>query len=73
MDRRSFLVPGNVAAGGAGFTPAIARAEVGDTTLTTVSDGNLTLLGRFVFDPMPKDQLQPILAAYDLSPTQLTP
>ncbi|WP_147103984.1 MBL fold metallo-hydrolase [Tateyamaria sp. syn59] len=73
MDRRSFLAQSGAAAGCVGLSPLVARAELGAASLTTVSDGSLTLPGSFIFEPMPQDALQPILASYDLSPTQLTP
>jgi len=38
-----------------------------------VSDGSLTLPGGFIFDPMPKDALGPILEKYQLSQDVLTP
>ena len=58
-----------------GALPQWARAEMalGTATLTTISDGNLVLPGSFIFDPMPKAELAPILSEYDLSPEQLTP
>lgn len=58
-----------------GAMPRFAKAELalGAATLTTVSDGNLVLPGSFIFDPMPKDELAPILADYGLSQDRLTP
>ncbi|MEO0773621.1 MAG: MBL fold metallo-hydrolase [Pseudomonadota bacterium] len=46
---------------------------IGSATLTTVSDGYLTLPGSFLFDPMPQKELSPILTEYGLSRDQLTP
>ena len=58
-----------------GGFPQITKAEIslGSASLTTVSDGRLVLPGSFIFDPMPKDKLAPILAEFDLSAEQLTP
>ena len=55
--------------------PSLAKAELslGSTTLTTVSDGSLVLPGEFIFAPMPKDELAPILTKFDLSSDRLTP
>jgi len=52
---------------------AMADLALGSATLTTVSDGNLVLPGRFIFDTMPKDELAPILSEYDVSADQLSP
>lgn len=59
----------------AGLLPRLATAEInlGVATLTTVSDGSLMLPGEFIFDPMPKDELAPILTEFDLSSERLTP
>jgi len=58
-----------------GTLPKIAMAQlsIGSATLTTVSDGSLTLPGNFIFEPMPKDELAPILTEFDLSSERLTP
>lgn len=55
--------------------PRFVRADLnlGAGTLTTVSDGYLTLPGSFIFAPMPTDELAPILADYGISGDQLTP
>lgn len=55
--------------------PKFAHAElaVGQMKLDVVSDGSLTLPGGFIFDPMPKDELGPILQKYNQSPDVLTP
>ena len=55
--------------------PNLAKAEfaLGSATLTTVSDGTLILPGAFIFDPMPKSELAPILTEFDLSSERLTP
>ncbi len=74
MHRRSF-VAGSAALGFSSALPRISVAEMtlGDATLTTVSDGNLVLPGSFVFEPMPNDELAPILTEFGLSDDRLTP
>jgi len=52
---------------------AMAQLSLGSATLTTVSDGSLTLPGDFIFEPMPKDELAPILTEFNLSSERLTP
>lgn len=52
---------------------ATAQMTLGSATLTTLSDGYLTLPGSFVFDTMPEADLRAILAEFALSDTQLTP
>ena len=52
---------------------ALAEMALGSASLTTVTDGNLVLPGSFLFDPMPQDELGPILSAYGLSTERLTP
>lgn len=52
---------------------ATADLALGSAILTTVSDGNLVLPGRFIFDTMPKDELAPILSEYGVSADQLSP
>ncbi|MFC6638652.1 MBL fold metallo-hydrolase [Sulfitobacter sp. JBTF-M27] len=72
--RRRFLA-GSAALPFVGALPrfAVAEMSIGSTTLTTVSDGNLVLPGSFIFEPMPKDELAPILTEFDLSNERLTP
>ncbi len=53
--------------------PVRADMAIGSGTLTTVSDGALTLPGSFIFDTMPADNLAPLLKKYDLSSETLTP
>lgn len=74
LSRRAF-VQGAALTPLAGTLPGIARADIslGSATLTTVSDGSLTLPGNFIFEPMPKDELAPILTEFDLSAERLTP
>lgn len=54
-------------------TTATAEMTIGSGTLTTVSDGALTLPGSFIFETMPADELSPLLSQYDLSAETLTP
>lgn len=74
FSRRRFL-NGVVAVPLVASLPRVAVAELalGSTTLTTVSDGSLVLPGDFIFAPMPKDELAPILSEFALSPDRLTP
>jgi glyoxylase-like metal-dependent hydrolase (beta-lactamase superfamily II) len=78
MHRRSFMTR---ALGGALATPllgalpqrATAQIALGEATLTTVSDGSLTLPGSFILEGLPQDELAPLLQAYGLSAETLTP
>ena len=74
LSRRAVL-KGAAALPAAVSLPGVARADLslGTATLTTVSDGSLTLPGRFIFDPMPQEELGPILTEFGLSKDQLTP
>ena len=74
INRRTML--GGLAAvpmAGALGKPALAEISLGSATITTVSDGTLTLPGSFIFEPMPKDELAPILSEHGVSAEQLTP
>ncbi|WFE91766.1 MBL fold metallo-hydrolase [Roseibium porphyridii] len=53
----------------------LAKAElsIGNGVLTTVSDGHLTLPGSFVFEPMPWDELAPLLKEAGISEATLKP
>lgn len=74
LSRRSFLqTAAAVPFATALPRPATAEMAIGSATLTTVSDGYLTLPGSFLFDPMPQKELSPILTEYGLSRDQLTP
>ena len=77
ITRRDFMAgsAGVLAASGLGLMPRTAHAQIdlGDMRLDVVSDGSLTLPADFIFGPMPKDQLQPVLDAYGLSSDVLTP
>ncbi|MEW9918981.1 MBL fold metallo-hydrolase [Marimonas sp. MJW-29] len=74
ITRRRFLA-GTAALPLAGALPRLAIAEmsIGAATLTTVSDGTLVLPGSFIFEPMPKDALAPILTEFGLSADRLEP
>ncbi|WP_299773817.1 MBL fold metallo-hydrolase [uncultured Tateyamaria sp.] len=74
QSRRSFLQTA-AAVPLAGIVPRLARADtsLGSATLTTINDGSLMLPGSFIFDPMPKDELAPILTDYGISDERLTP
>jgi glyoxylase-like metal-dependent hydrolase (beta-lactamase superfamily II) len=52
---------------------AMAEISIGKGTLTTISDGHLTLPGGFVFDPMPREKLLPLLEKTGVSEKTLTP
>ncbi len=70
LDRRSFL--GGVAA--LPLLPARVTARaLGNATITTVSDGSLTLPGNFIFAPMPQDELPALIDRFGLDSETLTP
>ena len=50
-----------------------AQVSIGGGTLTTLSDGNLRLPANFIFEPMPKDELAPLMETYDLAEDWLEP
>lgn len=52
---------------------ATAQLSIGSATLTTVSDGSLILPGSFIFEPMPREELAPILTEFNLSSERLMP
>lgn len=52
---------------------SLAEMSLGDATVTTVSDGTLVLPGDFIFEPMPQDELMPILEAAGQSRDELRP
>lgn len=72
---RRMLLQSGIASACATAMPSLLSAELnmGSATLTTVSDGNLVLPGSFIFEPMPQDALQPILAEFGQSATELKP
>nr|WP_319547298.1 MBL fold metallo-hydrolase [Ruegeria conchae] len=47
--------------------------SLGSSTLSTVSDGSLILPPGFIFEPMPQDELNPILQEFGVGGKQLTP
>ncbi|WIY24719.1 MBL fold metallo-hydrolase [Parasedimentitalea psychrophila] len=77
LPRRKFLAGSAALTAGAALglqsSPAHAQVAFGDMTIDVVSDGFLTLPGSFIFDPMPQDELLPILKTYGQSAEVLTP
>lgn len=74
IPRRSFLAgTASMAVAGAFPERVLAEISIGSARLTTVSDGNLVLPGGFIFDPMPRDELTPILDQFGVSSERLTP
>ncbi len=77
VSRREFLAgsTGLTATTALGLSSSLAHAEIGlgAIKLDVVSDGSLTLPAGFIFDPMPQDELAPIIEKYNLSPDVLTP
>ena len=73
ISRRDVLAQGAALALTAGLTPARAQTQIGPYQLDVVSDGALTLPGGFIFEPMPQDQLMPLLAELGQSAEVLTP
>lgn len=74
MNRRDILSAA-LALPAATLAPHWGRADLqlGDATLTTVSDGTLTLPGGFIFDGLPQDALQVVLDTHGLSADRITP
>ncbi|WP_298863601.1 MBL fold metallo-hydrolase [uncultured Sulfitobacter sp.] len=77
LPRRNFMsgaaALGFGAAYGLQLRPAHAQLALGDIKLDVVSDGSLTLPGSFIFEPMPQDELLPILKRLGQSAEVLTP
>lgn len=74
VTRRAFVQRvASTAAMGLMTPPALATIPLGQATLTTVSDGTLSLPGSLIFNDMPRDELLPILSPYGLSTERLTP
>lgn len=77
LRRRQFLAGGAAltASGALGLQAGSAHAQVvlDDIKIDVVSDGALTLPGSFIFEPMPKEELLPILEKYGQSSEVLTP
>ncbi|MFN3207551.1 MAG: MBL fold metallo-hydrolase [Roseovarius sp.] len=74
ITRRQFVAAGAALPLAAGL-PRLSLAEMplGAATVTTVSDGHLVLPGDMLFDPMPQDELLPVLEAYGQSRDELRP
>ncbi len=74
INRRDFMMHGAAAAALAGLPGRVyAQMAVGEMTLDVVNDGHLVLPGSFIFEPMPKDKLMPILDRLGQPYDQLTP
>lgn len=75
MITRRFTLAGLGALGLTGLTPLLARASVqlGDVTVTSLSDGYLQLPGDFAFAHLPQGELLPLLAQYGVSRDQIEP
>lgn len=74
ISRRDFMLQAAASGVLAGMPGLIhAQMAVGDMMLDVVSDGYLTLPGSFIFEPMPKDQLMPILDRLGQPYDELTP
>ena len=77
ISRRKLLAGGAglAATHALGMMPIAAHAQIalGDIRLDVVSDGSLTLPGGFIFDPMPQEELLPILERLGQSAEVLTP
>lgn len=74
FNRRSFLM--SAAASSIGLSlarPTLADLYIGSGALTTVSDGSVLLPGSFIFEPMPQQELKPLLAEFSQSGERLTP
>jgi len=69
LSKRDFLLGLGAAAA---LGPRVHARQLGQATLSTVSDGSLVLPGSFVFEPMPQAELPDVLSAYDVSPDRLT-
>mgnify|MGYP000002161330 FL=1 len=77
LPRREFLAGSAALTAGAALGlhsgPSHAQFALGDFQIDVVSDGSLTLPGSFIFDPMPRDELLPILEKHNQSAEVLTP
>lgn len=74
MTRRTFVT--SAAAGTllpAVTTRAIAQLDLGNATITTISDGHLVLPREFLFGPSSPDAIEPILQDFGLTEPQLLP
>lgn len=70
---RRGLLAGMGAAAGLAATPGWASTMMGKTRIDILSDGHLMLPGDFIFGPMPKGELAPIIVRYGLTADTLTP
>ncbi|WP_146344537.1 MBL fold metallo-hydrolase [Phaeobacter marinintestinus] len=77
ITRRTILqgAGASLALAGLGARSAWASTELnfGNAKLQTLSDGHLSLPADFIFGPMPKDKLAPILETYKIPEGALTP
>lgn len=73
VTRRQMLAGLGATAGLAAAGPVWSTTALGDMRIETLSDGNLTLPGDFIFGPIPQDRLAPIIDKYGLSTETLTP
>lgn len=74
LTRRALIQKAGIAALASSF-PQFLRADLflGSAQLTTISDGYLSLPGSFLFAPMPQNELQGVLADFELSSEELKP
>lgn len=70
LSKRSFLLGLGASAV---LSPRVNARQLGQATLSTVSDGSLVLPGTFIFDPMPETELAELLAEYGISADRLEP
>lgn len=54
-------------------SPVFAQMTLGDATLTSISDGNLTLPKAMIFDTIPAADYEPILQSFGITGESLTP
>jgi len=75
ISRRNFLTQTAATCGGLALatTTSMAKIRLGNTTIRTISDGNLILPASFLFSKMPQKQLSPILSEYGITGDQLAP
>lgn len=73
LNRRSMLLSGGAALAAGGLSTQLSALQLGQATLTTVSDGSLVLPGEFIFGPMPQDELGGVLSKAGVSATRLEP
>ncbi len=78
ITRREFLTATGAAALAAGLPARAwsqATIQAGGVRIDSLSDGNLTLPGNFIFGPAPQDELAELLRGYgyDAIPSRITP